>query len=314
MQLIMILTISALALPLKADSSDIGSNDVFDSSIVTNAPDADAKITVDVTRTRPGGSGTRNRGSDAKSPHSHTTINGHSSAKESAEVARRERERIAKCKEIARMLTDTIDGAPNHSQANARDKAVHSCIVGDPATAKPSKPGKPAAVAPAPDPELLARRAVLGLNLPQPTPIVEPSPNLNKWHTLAIGQPLWLRTRDNATTMTRTMTVEGYPVRLTATRRPISFAMGDGHTVTCTRTTPWNPHVDPDADSPTCGYRYATLPRGGHSYTVTATTPWTITWSVLGKSGTTTLTKSDATTIPIHEILTVLVPNRGRAR
>lgn len=314
MQLIMILTISALALPLKADSSDIGSNDVFDSSIVTNAPDADAKITVDVTRTRPGGSGTRNRGSGAKSPHAHTTINGHSTAKESAEVARRERERIAKCKEIARMLTDTIDGAPNHSQADARDKAVHSCIVGDPATAKPSKPGKPAAVAPAPDPELLARRAVLGLNLPQPTPIVEPSPNLNKWHTLAIGQPLWLRTRDNATTMTRTMTVEGYPVRLTATRRPISFAMGDGHTVTCTRTTPWNPHVDPDADSPTCGYRYATLPRSGHSYTVTATTPWTITWSVLGKNGTTTLTKSDATTIPIHEILSVLVPNRGRAR
>ena len=314
MQLIMILTISALALPLKADSSDIGSNDVFDSSIVTNAPDADAKITVDVTRTRPGGSGTRNRGSGAKSPYAHTTINGHSTAKESAEVARRERERIAKCKEIARMLTDTIDGAPNHSQADARDKAVHSCIVGDPATAKPSKPGKPAAVAPAPDPELLARRAVLGLNLPQPTPIVEPSPNLNKWHTLAIGQPLWLRTRDNATTMTRTMTVEGYPVRLTATRRPISFAMGDGHTVTCTRTTPWNPHVDPDADSPTCGYRYATLPKGSHSYTVTATTPWTITWSVLGKSGTTTLTKSDATTIPIHEILTVLVPNRGRAR
>ena len=288
--------------------------DSFESKISTNTPDADAKITVDVTRTRPGGSGTRNRGSGAKSPHAHTTINGHSTAKESAEVARRERERIAKCKEIARMLTDTIDGAPNHSQANARDKAVHSCIVGDPATAKPSKPGKPAAVAPAPDPELLARRAVLGLNLPQPTPIVEPSPNLNKWHTLAIGQPLWLRTRDNATTMTRTMTVEGYPVRLTATRRPISFAMGDGHTVTCTRTTPWNPHVDPDADSPTCGYRYATLPKGGHSYTVTATTPWTITWSVLGKSGTTTLTKSDATTIPIHEILSVLVPNRGRAR
>ncbi|BDQ39981.1 hypothetical protein [Cutibacterium granulosum] len=269
---------------------------------------------MDVTRTRPGGSGTRNRGSGAKSPHAHTTINGHSTARESAEVARRERERIAKCKEIARMLTDTIDGAPNHSQADARDKAVHSCIVGDPATAKPPKPGKPAAVAPAPDPELLARRAVLGLNLPEPTPIVEPSPNLNKWHTLAIGQPLWLRTRDNATAMTRTMTVEGYPVRLTATRRPISFAMGDGHTVTCTRTTPWNPHVDPDADSPTCGYRYATLPKGSHSYTVTATTPWTITWSVLGKSGTTTLTKSDATTIPIHEILTVLVPNRGRAR
>ena len=212
------------------------------------------------------------------------------------------------------MLTDTIDGAPNHSQADARDKAVHSCIVGDPATAKPGKPGKPAAVAPAPDPALLARRAVLGLNLPEPTPIVEPSPNLNKWHTLAIGQPLWLRTPDAATTMTRTMTVEGYPVRLTATRRPISFAMGDGHTVTCTRTTPWNTHVNPDADSPTCGYRYATLPKGDHSYTVTATTPWTITWSVLGKSGTTILTKSDATTIPIHEILSVLVPNRGRAR
>jgi len=296
--------------PLQQAGDEIG----IDHRISTNAPDADAKITVDVTRTRPGGSGTSNRGSGAKSPHSHTTINGHSSAKESAEIARRERERIAKCKEIARMLTDTIDGAPNHSQADARDKAVHSCIVGDPATAKPSKPGKPAAVAPAPDPELLARRAVLGLNLPQPTPIVEPSPNLNKWHTLAIGQPLWLRTRDNATTMTRTMTVEGYPVRLTATRRPISFAMGDGHTVTCTRTTPWNLHVNPDADSPTCGYRYATLPKGGHSYTVTATTPWTITWSVLGKSGTTTLTKSDATTIPIHEILTVLVPNRGRAR
>ena len=314
MQVALTLTLAVMH-PLQQEIPSFSdTNDSIDSIIRTNTSKNDAEIDVTVTRTRPGGSGTRNRGSDAKSPHSHTTINGHSSAKESAEVARRERERIAKCKEIARMLTDTIDGAPNHSQADARDKAVHSCIVGDPATAKPSKPGKPAAVAPAPDPELLARRAVLGLNLPQPTPIVEPSPNLNKWHTLAIGQPLWLRTRDNATTMTRTMTVEGYPVRLTATRRPISFAMGDGHTVTCTRTTSWNPHVDPDADSPTCGYRYATLPKGDHSYTVTATTPWTITWSVLGKSGTTTLTKSDATTIPIHEILSVLVPNRGRAR
>ena len=314
MQVALTLTLAVMH-PLQQEIPSFSdTNDSIDSIIRTNTSKNDAEIDVTVTRTRPSGSGTRNRGSDAKSPHAHTTINGHSTAKESAEVARRERERIAKCKEIARMLTDTIDGAPNHSQADARDKAVHSCIVGDPATAKPSKPGKPAAVAPAPDPELLARRAVLGLNLPQPTPIVEPSPNLNKWHTLAIGQPLWLRTRDNATAMTRTMTVEGYPVRLTATRRPISFAMGDGHTVTCTRTTPWNPHVDPDADSPTCGYRYATLPKGSHSYTVTATTPWTITWSVLGKSGTTTLTKSDATTIPIHEILTVLVPNRGRAR
>ena len=314
MQVTLTLTLAVMH-PLQQEIPSFSdTNDSIDSIIRTNTSKNDAEIDVTVTRTRPGGSGTRNRGSGAKSPHSRTTINGHSTAKESAEIARQERERIAKCKEIARMLTDTIDGAPNHSQADARDKAVHSCIVGDPATAKPSKPGKPAAVAPAPDPELLARRAVLGLNLPQPTPIVEPSPNLNKWHTLAIGQPLWLRTRDNATTMTRTMTVEGYPVRLTATRRPISFAMGDGHTVTCTRTTSWNPHVDPDADSPTCGYRYATLPKGGHSYTVTATTPWTITWSVLGKSGTTTLTKSDATTIPIHEILSVLVPNRGRAR
>lgn len=314
MQVALTLTLAVMH-PLQQEIPSFSdTNDSIDSIIRTNTSKNDAEIDVTVTRTRPGGSGTRNRGSGAKSPHAHTTINSHSTAKESAEVARRERERIAKCKEIARMLTDTIDGAPNHSQADARDKAVHSCIVGDPATAKPSKPGKPAAVAPAPDPELLARRAMLGLNLPQPTPIVEPSPNLNKWHTLAIGQPLWLRTRDNATTMTRTMTVEGYPVRLTATRRPISFAMGDGHTVTCIRTTSWNPHVDPDADSPTCGYRYATLPKGDHSYTVTATTPWTITWSVLGKSGTTTLTKSDATTIPIHEILTVLVPNRGRAR
>ncbi|MDU3272627.1 MAG: hypothetical protein E7D41_04385, partial [Cutibacterium sp.] len=100
--------------PLQQAGDEIG----IDHRISTNTPDADAKITVDVTRTRPGGSGTRNRGSGAKSPHAHTTINGHSTAKESAEVARRERERIAKCKEIARMLTDTIDGAPNHSQAD----------------------------------------------------------------------------------------------------------------------------------------------------------------------------------------------------
>lgn len=157
--------------PLSREDSPVD----FSYHASTNTPDADAKITVDVTRTRPGGSGTSNRGSDAKSPHAHTTINGHSTAKESAEVARRERERIAKCKEIARMLTDTIDGAPNHSQADARDKAVHSCIVGDPATAKPSKPGKPAAVTPTPDPELLARRAVLGLNLPEPTPSSSPA-------------------------------------------------------------------------------------------------------------------------------------------
>ena len=152
MQVVLTLSLAFMHFLQQGSPSFSDTNDSIDSIIRTNTSKNDAEIDVTVTRTRPGGSGTRNRGSGAKSPHSRTTINGHSSSKESAEVARRERERIAKCKEIARMLTDTIDGAPNHSQANARDKAVHSCIVGDPATAKPSKPGKPCLLYTSPSP------------------------------------------------------------------------------------------------------------------------------------------------------------------
>lgn len=83
--------------------------------------------------------------------------------------------------------------------------------------------------------------------------------------------------------------------------------MGDGNTVKCATTTPWN-HV-PRSKSPTCGYVYAkkSLPKG--SYLVTATATWTVTWTGAGQTGTFEMQQSGSTPLPVGELRAVGVPN-----
>ena len=129
------------------------------------------------------------------------------------------------------------------------------------------------------------RKVVAKLKLPNPTPRFGPDPSVNEWNMLAVGFPIWLWT-DQPTRVATTAHHDGLTFQLTATWQSTTFNMGDGHTKTCTTTTPYPPHLDkPGRPSPTCGYVYETASPVKKPYAVTADTHWQIDWSTNGYSG-----------------------------
>lgn len=156
------------------------------------------------------------------------------------------------------------------------------------------------------DAEAVAREVVVTLKIPTPTPHVAPRTTERDGTMMVVGHPLWLWT-DDGDTATTTETRYGITLTLTARRDTTTFAMGDGATVTCLATTPYDPTTPPGAPSPTCGYRYqkASLPKG--SYTVTATSHWTVDWSGLSFTGTLPLTSSGTADIPVGEFQAVVI-------
>ncbi|MBN9106220.1 MAG: hypothetical protein J0I14_14570 [Propionibacteriaceae bacterium] len=142
----------------------------------------------------------------------------------------------------------------------------------------------------------------VALRLPDPTPRFGPDPSVNEWKMLAVGYPIWLWT-DKPTTLEATATHDGLTMTLTAERTSTSFDLGDGHHLTCTRTTEYPARPDRyGTPSPTCGYTYQKRSRPGHDYTVTATTHWQITWTTAGRTGTLTTTHTGHRTLPIGEL------------
>jgi len=156
------------------------------------------------------------------------------------------------------------------------------------------------------DLEAMARTLVVRLQLPDPTPQVGPDPSVNEWKMAAVGYPLWLWT-NGPRTVTSRVRAAGITFTLQATWQSTTYTMGDGHTLTCTRSTPYTPTVKPGAKSPDCGYTYqtASLPHG--SYTITSTTNWRITWSALGASGSLPGTYSGSRTLPVGELNALVV-------
>lgn len=161
-------------------------------------------------------------------------------------------------------------------------------------------------IAPRPDPAYLGRRAVLSLDLPGASPVIDPSPSLNQWKMAAVGYPLWLSVADPRTSMSTAITVEGHSVSLSATRAAVTFSMGDGNSVSCAQTTKWSGSVRAGTPSPTCGYRYQ-KPSSPGSYRITASTSWQVTWSVMGQSGTLQITKAGGQELPVGELQSVVV-------
>jgi hypothetical protein len=142
----------------------------------------------------------------------------------------------------------------------------------------------------------------VALRLPDPTPRFGPDPSVNEWKMLAVGYPIWLWT-DKPTTLEATATHDGLTMTLTAERTSTSFDLGDGHHLTCTRTTEYPARPDRyGTPSPACGYTYQKRSRPGHDYTVTATTHWQITWTTAGRTGTLTTTHTGRRTLPIGEL------------
>jgi hypothetical protein len=142
----------------------------------------------------------------------------------------------------------------------------------------------------------------VALHLPDPTPHFGPDPSANEWKMLAVGYPIWLWT-DRPTHLTASATHDGLTMSLTADWTSTTFDMGDGHQVTCTKTTKYPEHPDRyGTASPTCGYTYEKRSRPGHDYTVTATTEWAVGWATAGASGTLTTTYSGHDTLPVGEL------------
>ncbi len=154
--------------------------------------------------------------------------------------------------------------------------------------------------------EALARRIVVRLQLPKPTPQFGPDPSVNEWDMAAVGYPLWLWT-EGPRTVSSSESAYGLTFTLTARYRSTSFNMGDGSTVRCTRTTVYRRSTPPGTKSPTCGYAYLEAARGDGTYTVTATTHWDIDWSVAGFSGTLPGTHRGGRELPVGELQAIVV-------
>lgn len=147
----------------------------------------------------------------------------------------------------------------------------------------------------------IAVRLVTELRLPVPSPTFGPDPSVNEWKMLAVGFPIWLWT-DGARTLTDTDSADGFTFTLTARLRSTTFAMGDGHAVTCRSMSRYSDAVRPGTPSPDCGYSYQvpSLPKG--NYTVTATAYWDVAWSVDGISGTLPVIRTASRSLPIGEL------------
>ena len=154
--------------------------------------------------------------------------------------------------------------------------------------------------------EALARRIVVRLQLPKPTPQFGPDPSVNEWKIAAVGYPLWLWT-EGPRTVSSSESAYGLTFTLTARYRSTTFDMGDGSTVRCTRTTVYRRSTPPGTKSPTCGYAYLEAARGDGTYTVTATTHWDVDWSVAGFSGTLPGTHRASRELPVGELQAIVV-------
>lgn len=255
--------------------------------VSTNGPGYDVRTEVSTTDTSGGGSGTSRSGERET-----TSVEG---LDPSDAFAIRNGYRDAADYRCS-LIKAGAEGAPDAAQRDQASKLWQSMCA-----SSPSAPSGP-------DPAVIGRRAALTLTLPSAVPVIAPSHLRNEWHINAVGQPLWISVNDPVTVRTATMSFSGLAVTLRAVRRPLSVDLGDGTRLTCSSTSRWTPSVDPDADSPTCGHRYARRPASGR-YTVTARATWDVTWSVGGQSGVVTVVKTGATTIPVKELLSVNVRN-----
>lgn len=157
---------------------------------------------------------------------------------------------------------------------------------------------------PAIDPQTAAYMAFARLRLTAPTPIIGPSPSINPWKMAAVGYPLWLSVGGDTHHPPQVSdAVAGLRVTLKATVAKVTFAMGDGHRVTCVNvTTKWTSSVEAGAESPSCGYTYRKPSLPKRAYTVTATTFWSVAWSTSTESGVINFAQKANAQLPVGEL------------
>lgn len=129
----------------------------------------------------------------------------------------------------------------------------------------------------------LAEQARSQLRLPSPRIVANPA------GAQLVNLPTWLWV-DPASWGTRSATAQVPGVLVTAVARPtsVSWAMGDGTSVSCPgQGTPFPPGGDPRAASPDCGhvYRSSSAAQLGQAFPVVATVHWAVTWVGAGQGG-----------------------------
>jgi hypothetical protein len=98
--------------------------------------------------------------------------------------------------------------------------------------------------------------------------------------------PTWLAVSESSwESVSASVTAGAVTVTATAVPSRVEWALGDGSVVVCEGPgTVWRPGMDPEAESPDCGYTYT---RSASEVAVTATVYWTVTWaSTTGTGGT----------------------------
>jgi len=162
-------------------------------------------------------------------------------------------------------------------------------------------PDAPATPGPAlPDPAALARQVYDQLRLPSPAIRLSPAGrqlvNLPTW--------LWLD-RAGWGAASATAAVPGESVTATAVPSSVTWALGDGSTVTCTGPgTPYSASMNPTGGSPDCGHTYPRSSAGqaGATFAVSATVHWSVTWAGAGQAGTFAgLTTTATVNVPVAE-------------
>jgi hypothetical protein len=134
-----------------------------------------------------------------------------------------------------------------------------------------------------PSPAELAQMARKQLRLPSPSIAANPAGDQ------LVNLPTWMWLSGGWGPVSATASVPDVSVTAVATPTSVTWAMGDGSTVSCTGAgTPYKAGTDPKAPSPDCGhvYRRSSASQPGQAYSVTATVHWTVTWSGAGQGGT----------------------------
>lgn len=131
----------------------------------------------------------------------------------------------------------------------------------------------------------------------------------------AVGLPVWLWVKNQGDTLAwgpylKTATLGGVTVTATARVVNVAYSMGDGQTVVCSNPGTVYLEGNGNTDSPTCGYRYATMSpsNGAQPYTIMATSNWEVAWTATGgASGAISTTTQGQTQVRIGELQAVNV-------
>ncbi|MCW4600244.1 PKD domain-containing protein [Janibacter hoylei] len=141
-------------------------------------------------------------------------------------------------------------------------------------------------------------------------PVTPGSTPLEPGSISIVGIPTWMWAENPAALgpITRTASVPGLSLTMTAKMTGVTWNMGDGTTVECAGTgTKWS-SARGTAHSPTCGHTYT---KQG-TYTVTSTAHWSVSWRAsTGQTGVITRDLPSTSTIRVGEVQVINSKGRG---